>query len=453
MRCALVVGIVLALAGTALATGSNRGSITQLAGKAGCFVDPTESAPQQGCAFAESLSSTQNVTLSPDQRNLYATSNWTWGMDVFARNRTTGRLRELQCLVSLPHAGCSDVRGMAWAFWTVVSPDGRNVYVSGGLGNAIAVLRRNRATGRVTQPAGQDGCLRNSTGGAGPSATQSGCRLVTGMSYPRGLAIDPAGHFLYAAAFTTDAIAGFARDPQTGALTQVPGLCASAHSGCAAAHDLDGVTDVEISRDGRFVYAASFNGDGVDAFSRDTATGALTEIGCVAQTARAGCTTGRGLHGAYNLTLSRDGRSLYVVARHSAAVAVFDRDPQTGTIRQKNGTAGCLSSEATDGCGPARGLHGVRGVTVSADGRTVYTGAFSDSAIAIFARSPNGALRQLSGHAGCVAINLSGCAPGRGIRNAWGVTTSSDGRFLYTGVGGDRNSGLAVFSRAGQPSK
>src|SRR5262249_30864946 len=154
-----------------------------------------------------------------------------------------------------------------------------------------------------------------------------------------------------------------------------------------------------------------------------------------------------GLRGAYNLALSRDGRSLYVTGRASAAIAVFDRDPQTGAITQKPGAAGCLSSRGGDGCGSARALAGARGGTVSADGRNVYSGAFDDSAIGVFARSSDGALHQLPGRAGCVAFSLAGCARGRGIRFAWGVTTSTDGRFLYSGVGNDRNSGLAIFRR------
>ncbi len=451
MRAGLALLTSLALAATALAAGATRGSLMQDAGPNGCLVDPTQAAAlRQGCTAANALGSTQNVTLSPDQRNLYATSNFTWGMDVFARDLVTGRLRELQCLVSFPHPGCTNVRGMVWAFWTVVSPDGHNVYVSGGTGDAIAVLRRNPATGRVAQPAGQDGCLRNATGGAGPDAQASGCRGVTGLGYPRALAIDPSGRFLYAAAFTTDAVSVFARDAATGALTPTTGLCASRSggSGCSDAADLDGPTDLAISRDGHFLYAASFAANSISAFRRDTTTGALTEIGCASEPAHDGCVSGRGLGGTYNLALSRDGRNLYVAARHSSALAVFDRDPQTGSITQKPGAAGCLSVQSGDGCGTARALHGVRGVTVSADGHSVYSGAFSDSAIAVFSRSPSGALHQPSGHAGCVAIRLAGCARGRGINQAWGVTTTTDGRFLYSGVGGDRNSGLAIFHRA-----
>jgi 6-phosphogluconolactonase (cycloisomerase 2 family) len=452
MRTLLAVLVTLAVAATALAAAVPRGSLTQPPATAGCFVDPTQHAAQQGCAKAVGLSSTQNVVLSPDQRNLYATSNWTWGLDVFARSTKTGLVRQLQCLSSMPTTGCTTARGMVFAFWTAVSSDGDNVYVSGGKGNAIAVLHRNPATGRVTQLAGQDGCLQNTTGApppGAPTAQASGCRLVDGLLYPRSIALDPSGLFLYAASFSGDQLTAFARDPSTGALTQAPGISASskAKTTCAKASALDGVTDLTVSRDGRFLYAASFDADGVDAFARDPTTGALTEVGCVTQSATAGCTTGRGLSGAYNLALSRDGRSLYVVSRHSAAIAVFDRDPQTGAITQKPGAAGCIAAKATSGCGGARGLIGVRGVTVSADGHSVYTGAFSDSAIAVFARTASGALHQLPGRSGCVAETLAGCTRGRGIRQAWAVTTSADGKFLYTGVGGDHNSGLGIFQR------
>jgi DNA-binding beta-propeller fold protein YncE len=173
--------------------------------------------------------------------------------------------------------------------------------------------------------------------------------------------------------------------------------------------------------------------------------------GCVAESARGGCAQGRGLSGAFNLALSPDGRSPYVVARHSAALTVFDVDPPTGALRQKPGAAGCLSTKSEPGCGATRGLRGARGVTVSPDGRNLYTGAYSDSALGAFARAADGRLTRLPGRLGCVAAGRqpAGCARGRGVRQAWGVTASPDGRFTYVGVGGDHNSGLGVFAREG----
>jgi 6-phosphogluconolactonase (cycloisomerase 2 family) len=317
---------------------------------------------------------------------------------------------------------------MVWAFWAAVSPDGRNVYVSGGVGNSIAVLRRDAATRRLRQPAGAAGCVRNRRGGAsqgGPGPGEDGCLQVDGLRYPRTVAPSPDGRFLYAAAFDADAILTYARDPATGALTPA-GEAAPAH---------DGVTDLALSRDGRFVYATAYHDGAVSAFARDTTTGSLALIGCVAEAGRAGCAAGHGLRGAFNLALSPDGRSLYVAARHSGSLAVLDVDTATGALRQKPAGDGCRSAAPEPGCRITPGLRGTRGVTVSPDGRNVYTGAFTDSAVRTFARAADGRLAPL---------------PGRTrVRQAWGVTVSPDGRFAYVGVGGDGNSGLAVFARDG----
>jgi 6-phosphogluconolactonase (cycloisomerase 2 family) len=381
------------------------------------------------------MAATHRPVLSPDGRNLYAPSSLDWGVVAFHRDPRTGRLRQLPgargCLSSLPAPGCTRARGMVWAFWATVSPDGRNVYVSGGIGNSIAVLRRDPATGALRQPPGEAGCVRNRSGGAsqgGPAPGEDGCKQVDGLRYPRTIALSPDGRFLYAAAFSADSIVIYARDALTGALAPLAG----------ATPALDGVTDLALSRDGRFLYATAYHDGAVSAFARDPADGSLAPIGCVADGARAGCAPGRGLRGAFNLALSPEGRSLYVVARHSGSLAVFDVDPATGALRQKAGPGGCRSVTPAPACGPATGLRGARGVTVSPDGHNVYTGAFTDSAVGAFARAADGRLTRLPGRQGVMPV-----------RQAWGVTVSPDGRFAYVGVGGDHNSRLAVFAREG----
>jgi xylan 1,4-beta-xylosidase len=450
----------------AAAVAQPRGALRQLDGERGCFVDPRSGAPSQGCAVVRGMAATHRAVLSPDGRDLYAPSSLDWGVVAFRRDVRTGRLRQRPgaagCLSSLPVPGCTRARGMVWAFWATVSPDGHNVYVSGGIGDTVAVLRRDPATGALTQPAGAAGCVRDRRGGAtqgGPAPGEDGCQRVDGLRYPRTIAVSPDGRFLYAAAFSADAVLAYAREPALGALAPAPQACvtsaASTTSTCAPAPALDGVTDLALSRDGRFLYATAFHDSAVSAFVRDPASGRLAPVaspaGCVAESAGGGCAQGRGLRGAFNLALSPDGRSLYVVARHSAALTVFDVDPATGALRQKPGAAGCLSTKPEPGCGATRGLRGARGVTVSPDGRNVYTGAYSDSALGAFARAADGRLTRLPGRLGCVAAGRqpAGCARGRGVRQAWGVTVSPDGRFAYVGVGGDHNSGLGVFAREG----
>ena len=66
--------------------------------------------------------------------------------------------------------------------------------------------------------------------------------------------------------------------------------------------------------------------------------------GCVSETGTGGaCQNGKALEDALGVAASPDGKSVYVASFASDAVAVFDRDPGTGALSQKPGTAGCVS--------------------------------------------------------------------------------------------------------------
>ncbi len=44
-----------------------------------------------------------------------------------------------------------------------------------------------------------------------------------------------------------------------------------------------------------------------------------------------------------SITVSSDGDTAYVAGQQSHSIAIFDRDPATGELTQKSGTAGCIS--------------------------------------------------------------------------------------------------------------
>ena len=112
-------------------------------------------------------------------------------------------------------------------------------------------------------------------------------------------------------------MAAFARDQATGRLTQRNCVSANATSGvdgtkgdCADGNALSGATAVEVSPDGRFVYAASFDAGGIAIFERNQTTGALRQVGCVRPVRT--CTSARALSGASAIALSPDGENAYV---------------------------------------------------------------------------------------------------------------------------------------------
>ena len=127
--------------------------------------------------------------------------------------------------------------------------------------------------------------------------------------------------------------------------------------------------------------------------------------------------------GAIDVTVSPDGRNVYAVSHGSDAVAVFDRNLSNGTITQKAGTAGCVSDSGHGGeCANGRALLNPQGIEVSSDGDHVYVASAQSDAVVVFDRNPTtGAITQKAGTAGCVrAFAGEGCAVGRGLDGATG---------------------------------
>ena len=181
--------------------------------------------------------------------------------------------------------------------------------------------------------------------------------------------VSPDGKNAYVA--SSYAVAVFDRNVSTGELTQKSGLNACTAStndpavdSCALGDGLGrGGRFVAVSPDGKNVYLAS--GDGIAIFTRNLATGVLTQTGdasgCVTEEGkgahpiyRAGeCQDGRALAGARSIAIPPDGKTLYVASRGYApsgtgdGIAIFDRNTATGALSQKTGTAGCVVEDNT----------------------------------------------------------------------------------------------------------
>ena len=125
--------------------------------------------------------------------------------------------------------------------------------------------------------------------------------------------------------------------------------------------------------------------------------------GCISQDGAHGCANGTALQGAGSVAVSRDGRNVYVASHGSNAVAVFDRDA-SGALTQKVGPAGCASDSATRGdCTKAKALLNPQSVTVSRDGRSVYVLSEGSNALTVFDRDPRGRLKLKRGLRGCLS--------------------------------------------------
>jgi DNA-binding beta-propeller fold protein YncE len=296
------------------------------------------------------------------------------------------------------------------------------------------------APGSLGQLGGARGCLVDR------SAPKPGCGTARALMGPgpfmgsRAVAVSPDGRNVYVASSRSNAIAVFRRNPKTGALGQPSGaagcVAAKGASGCGKAIGLNGPNSVAVSANGRSVYATARGSNAVTAFRRDRSTGALHQLpgtaGCVSGVPLPGCGAGRALFGPDVVVVSKDGANVYVGSFFGNAVAVFSRDRKGGALSQPSGAAGCIAV-AISGCAPGTALGAPEGMAISDNGASVYVASALSNAVVVLSRDPtSGALAQASDGSGCIVDSpLTGCITGVQLAGANAVALSPGGTDAY----------------------
>ena len=347
----------------------------------------TQTAPSQGTAQLTpiqqvpegtgGLNGAASSALSPDGRQLYVTDNFGDALAIFQRNPYTGQLTLDQELRSAGPDAFTLVGNV------IVSPDGLFVYLTEV--DAFYVFQRDPATGDLTFLQ----TLRDGENGAS-------------LSYPRGQAISPDGSFIYVADEQfRGAVTVFRRDPASGLLSVEQ----------VVEHDADGLDDfnapyvIRTSPNGAhaFVSARLVSGDeALYVFTRDAVTGRLAHL----QTLYAS-TDAPQMGKPTDLACSLDGRHVYTVSPAEDAVTIFARDELTGELS-------LVESVYADA---------VYAVTISPDGQFVYAAGSGNSILLYHRDAATGELTLAD-----QADTLVG---------TWDLTLSQDGRFLYTSAWAD----------------
>lgn len=244
---------------------------------------------------------------------------------------------------------------------------------------------------------------------------------VDGLDGARGAAVSPDGRHVYVPGVDDDAVAVFARDATTGALDFVE----VERDGVNGVDGLDGATDVTISPDGKHVYVCGFVDDAVAVFSRDATTGALTFV----EQHKDGV-DGDYLNYAFASAMSPDGSTLYVVAYSDDAINIFSRDPGTGAL--------ALVAVRRDGIAGVTGLNGAADVAVSPDGQNVYVASYDGDSVVVFAVTDGG--NPLA-----FVTSYTDAAPSDRLDAADGIAVSPDGRNVYVVAFND--DAINVFDR------
>lgn len=442
---AAVLLAALALASAAFAAPKQAkpksGTLTQLPGKRGCLVD--RAAKAGSCGRARALDGpgpfmgSRAIAVSPDGKHVYVASSGSDAIAIFSRDRRTGVLAQAKrtkgCIAAKGAGGCAVAIGLDEPNSVAVSPNGRNVYATSRAGNSISTFVRIPATGALRQlPPPLAGCISG--------LPIPGCATGLALLAPDVVVASPDGNNVYVGSFLGSSVAAFARNPATGALTQLAGSAgcvAEATAGCTPGIALKSVEGLAISGDGASVYAATALSNAVVTLSRDAATGALAQAGdgsgCIVEGALTGCTVGRQLSGANAVAVSPDGDGVYATSLLGNGVTSFARNASSGVLTQKEGTGGCLIHLRSAGCSFGRALVAPEGLALSSDGRNVYVAAFETGAIAVLNRGSAGSVAQKPGAAGCLAPrSVPGCTPARALRGVSSVALSPDGRNLYS---------------------
>jgi DNA-binding beta-propeller fold protein YncE len=441
---AIAVAVAIVLLTSASPAVAATGTLRQLGGGHGCFVD--QSTKRGRCTAARALQGPASFTgshavdVSPDGRNVYVTASTSNAVAEFRRNPRTGALTQPSgaagCISAKGNSGCARAAALRKPVSVAVSPDGKNVYVAAMQTSAVVTMAR---TGGVLR---ETGCVS--------AVALPGCTTAPALFGADVVVVSPDGRNVYAGAFGQAAVQVFDRDLSTGGLT--PSSCiAGAIDGCAPASLLDGPEGMAISHDGANVYVGAAIAGAVVVLDRAQSTGALTQApapdGCLTVAAASGCTTVQAVQGADAVAVSGDDTNVYVAAGLQNGFAAFARDTTAGTLTQLQDTAGCFLAALAQACGLGRAFGVPEGVAISADGDSVYVGAFGSSAVDSFSRDASGgALTQLRGKEGCsIASPYPTCRTGRALGQANAVALSPDGRNLY--VGAFSSNALAVFRR------
>lgn len=402
----LGVSVVTLLSSSAYGAHQALGTLTQLGGKAGCVT--YNGASEDGantCGQARGIAETDSAVLSPDGHSLYMGSypnngkSLSAGYAVFSRSRSSGAVKQLAgkagCLTedgsseAGPHT-CTKARGLqddaGDGVDVAITSDGRWAYLTGngfgGTPGALMIFRRNTSTGALTQLAGAAGCI------------------------------------------TTD-----------GSSQDGPGTCKT------DSHLLQD-SGLTFSSDDKFLYVTG-TGDSeqIEVYSHNKKTGGLTDIECIAQApAPSGCSTGRVVGDTQFIALTPNGLHAYA-GQYAIGMSVFDRNPKTGKLTQKSGTAGCITNTGHDNtgastCAIGRLTRGTFPLLIAPNGKTLYNGDGFDG-FSTFHINSDGSLSQLPGTNGCMSMdgkdntNASTCAVGRAIGSPYGGAISADGRTLY----------------------
>ena len=265
--------------------------------------------PSSALPASAQFTTPYQVYVSADGQNVYVTGSSADSIATYARNTDTGALTFIDTVKNGEDYGCqfppcsSKVAGLDGAYGMALSPDGQYMYVSGILDNSVVVLSRDTSTGSLSTilgPSFQQQYTSTLLNGAyGLAVSPDGKNLyITGYTSDSlltlkrdastgklstdqvltttaaaGLAgvfrviVSPDGNFVYTAAYDSDATCAFRRSVTDGKLTFLQCRMSALYH--------DAATDLTLMPDGKHLLVSGFNSNSVTIYERDPRTGLI----------------------------------------------------------------------------------------------------------------------------------------------------------------------------------
>ncbi len=309
----------------------------------------------------------KSVAVSPDGGSVYVAvrnpdkANF-GSLHVFSRDSSTGELTLVEVKINAE----SGTAGLAGAYDIAISPDSKNVYVTGIQLGTIAVFSRDTTTGKLTEVQFQ----------------MDGVSGVTGLAGAAGIVVSPDGKSVYVAGSNADSIVVFNRSGSQGELIWVGAL----KNGEMGINGLDGPISVDVTADNKNVYVASATSGRVVAFKRDTENGHLQFLASYSGKAPIGASDVDVTLATpyYGVSVSPDNQYIFAI-RWTIDETIFDpigslvafaRDEASGLLSTVQ-----VMSNGEDG---VKGLRTPTAIATSADAKNIYVTSGRDSAVVTF---------------------------------------------------------------------
>ncbi|MEI7366345.1 beta-propeller fold lactonase family protein [Pectobacterium sp. 1950-15] len=319
------------------------------------FTQGEQDDPSTPAIEVNGLNTITTLAQSKDGNSVYVAggSGSTYSLVQFSRDATTGQLNYVGVVATQGENGVSGLDAAVSEI--VLSEDGSSLYTINGVTptdgsttkNAITFFSRDTTSGALT--------FVGSLVGSDTIPVRS----------PSGIVLSSDGTSAYISNLGNHSITVLSRDAATGSLNYVTTInkttiAADANSVEIPKDDryLNGLQDIVISPDNRFVYVSSNTQGTVSIFSRDVDTGSLTYAGTL-DLYNAGYIPANALS-LRELVISEDGSALYVAALGSQSVLVFGRDSDSGALTYRNSVELSINT--------------VNHLAVSADGKNIYAG-------------------------------------------------------------------------------